>query len=140
MVNRRTHTTSPNNHYDYDDIDYYDDDYNDDYDYYRSTDYNDDNDAPSNYDYRGTAIYHYDNNINDYNPRAYDDYSGTHNDDDDNYYVHFATHHDHYVAANDDIATPDDSSADDLNINIYIHSYTAVYSQKHREVPATVAH
>ena len=87
--------SSNDNDYNHNVIYYYDDDYNDDYDYYRSTHYDDDydydDDDPSNYNYRGTAIYHYNHN----NPAA---------DDNDNYNYDGPAYHynDHDAAAHDD--------------------------------------
>ena len=135
------------NHLDYDDIDYYDDDYNDDYDYYRSTD-NDDNDygcsdddnGPGNHDDGGTAIYHYNDDHDDY-----DHGSSDHNDDDHDdvaAHDHYGdgpvtygdgpgdcpgggpVYHDHYVITADDLAAGDDGPTDDLlNINIHYYEY-----------------
>ena len=131
---RDTPSNNHNHNLDYDDIDYYDDDYNDDYDYYLNNDDDDynsgyDDNGPCDHDDGATAIYHYDDNINDYNP-------GT--DDDDNYFVHFAAHHEHYVIDNDDDdpAADDYAAADNIDINIYYYEYDDGPAYDHDD-PAT---
>jgi hypothetical protein len=120
LVRRRLCTAFHNLVHNYNDIDFYDDDFNIDYDCTHNNGYDndyDDDDGPGNHDDGGTAIYHYNDDYDDYDDQIaayHDNLAAPYDNAAGSRYVYVGPSSPNHYSFHNDFARPD---------NYVIHHY-----------------